>query len=264
VQVLQLENNRKQSEVLSWILISASVIAAIFAVDFFRVRKRRKKIQDLTENVQKNLLQRYLPNQVVQAVMTGQQNLDNSPQQKKLTLLHCELCDFTRAVELLGPLRIGRILNTYLAEMMDIIGSEGGMIDKFINGSILAVFGAPATLDPDQQAHAATRCAQKMQSRLEELNRNWQRSEGWVFAMRIGLHQGESLVGMLGTEPRIDYTVTGPAADTALQICSRGSPGDTLISSTLVPYLDPQSVLSVSRLRSNADGEVFTLLRHSA
>lgn len=264
VQVLQLDNNRKQSEVLSWILISATVIAMIFAVDFFRVRKRRKKIQDLTENVQKNLLQRYLPPQTVQAVLAGRQNLDSSPQQKRVTLIHAELCDFTRAVELLGPLRIGRILNIYLTEMMEIIGNEGGMIDRFVNGSIVGVFGGMDERSAAQQAEAVVRCARLIQARLEELNRNWQKTEGWAFALRVGLHQGDSLVGLLGVEPRIDYCVTGPVVESVGQVCSRGAPGETMVSGSLAPFLDPQNLSSVSRLRPGSDGEVYTLLRASA
>ncbi|HYX37869.1 MAG TPA: adenylate/guanylate cyclase domain-containing protein [Oligoflexus sp.] len=264
VQVMQLENKRKQSEVLTWILVSVSVIALIFAVDFFRVRKRRQKIQDLMEGVQKTLLQRYLPTRTVEAVLAGNQKLDTEPAHKTITLLQCELCDFTRAVELLGPQRIGRILNVYLGEMMDIIGSEGGMIDKFVNGSLLAVFGAPSTLSFEEQAQVATRCARRMQDKLQELNRNWQRSDGWVFAMRMGLHQGESLIGSLGMEPRKEYTVIGPVVDVASQICSRGAPGDTLVSASLAMHLDARNLQSVSRLRSGSDSEIFSLMRVSA
>jgi len=264
VQVMQLENKRKQGEVLSWILISFSVIATIFAVDFFRVRKRRRKIQILKENVQKTLLQRSLPTQTVEAVLRGRERLDEEPGRKIVSLLHCELCDFNRVVELLGPLRIGRILNVYLGEMMEIIGSEGGMIEKFINGSLLVVFGVPSSLDPQQQAQAAARCARRMQDKLQELNRNWQRTDGWVFAMRIGMHQGESLVGRLGAESRKEYTAVGPAVDMTQEICGRGAPGDTLVTSGLARHLDSENLHSVSRLRSGHDGEIFSLLRTSA
>jgi class 3 adenylate cyclase/tetratricopeptide (TPR) repeat protein len=264
VQVMQLENKRKQSEVLSWILISVTVIAMIFAVDFFRVRKRRRKIQNLMDNVQKTVLQRYLPERAVQAVMSGQLRLDDEPNYRTVTLIHCELCDFTRAADLLGPLRMGRILNVFLGEMMSIIGSEGGMIDKFVNGSLLAVYGAPSALSVEEQAAVAARCARRMQDKLQELNRNWQRTDGWVFAMRMGLHQGESLVGRLGAETRKEYTVAGPVVDLALQICSRGAPGDTLVSAALANHLGSQNLQSVSRLRSGSEGEIYSLLRASA
>jgi class 3 adenylate cyclase len=264
VQVMHLENKRKQSEVLSWILISVTVVAMIFAVDFFRVRKRRRKIQNLMDDVQKTLLQRYLPERTVQAVMSGQQRLDEEPNYRVVTLIHCELCDFTRAAELLGPLRMGRILNLFLGEMMNIIGSEGGMIDKFSNGSLLAIFGAPSTQSAEEQAAAAARCARRMQDKLQELNRNWQRTDGWVFALRMGLHQGESLVGSLGSETRKEYTLVGPALDLTQQICTRGAPGDTLVSATLAQHLSPQNLQSVNRLRSGSEGEIYSLLRASA
>jgi class 3 adenylate cyclase/tetratricopeptide (TPR) repeat protein len=264
VQVMQLENKRKQGEVLSWILISVTVIVMIFAVDFFRVRKRRRKIQKLMENVQKTLLQRYLPEKTVQSVMAGKQRLDEDANYRTVTLLHCELCDFTRAVELLGPLRMGRILSLFMDEMMTIIGQEGGMIDKFINGALLVVFGAPSAASEEEQAAAAARCARRMQDKLQELNRSWQRTDGWVFAMRMGLHQGESLVGSLGAETHKDYTVVGPAVDTALQICGRGAPGDTLVSTSLALHLGSQNIQSVNRLRSGSDEEIFSLLRNSA
>jgi class 3 adenylate cyclase/RNAse (barnase) inhibitor barstar len=264
MQVMQLENRRKQSEILSWILVSVSVIAMIFAVDFFRVRKRRRKIQNLMDSVHRTLLQRYLPSRTVEAVLAGQQRLDEEPVQKIVSYLHCELCDFTRASELLGPLRMGRILNVYLNEMMEIIGREGGMVDTFVNGSLLAVFGAPSTLSVEQQAQAAARCARLMQDKLQELNRNWQRTDGWVFAMRIGMHQSESLVGCLGPETRKEYTAVGPGVETAQQICGRGAPGDTLVSATLARHLDPGNLQNVHRLRSGQDGEIFTLLRASA
>jgi class 3 adenylate cyclase len=264
VQVMQLENKRKQSEVLSWILISVTVIAMIFAVDFFRIRKRRCKIQNLMDSVKKALLLRFLPEPAVEAVMAGQQKLDDEPNYRTVTLMHCEICDFTRAAELLGPQRMGRILNAFLSEMMSIIGSEGGMIDRFSNGSLLAVFGAPTPQSVEVQAATAARCARRMQDKLQELNRNWQRTDGWVFAMRMGLHQGESLVGSLGADARKEYTVVGPALDLALGICSRGAPGDMLVSASMAQHLEPKSLQVMNRLRSGSEGELYSLLRASA
>jgi adenylate cyclase len=103
-----------------------------------------------------------------------------------------------------------------------------------------------------------------MQDKLQELNRNWQRTDGWVFAMRMGLHQGESLVGSLGADARKEYTVVGPALDLALGICSRGAPGDMLVSATLAQHLEPKSLQVMNRLRSGSEGELYSLLRASA
>ncbi|MFW7382133.1 MAG: adenylate/guanylate cyclase domain-containing protein [Oligoflexus sp.] len=162
------------------------------------LKSREQKIAELNRNLVENVLQRFLPPKVVTEIVEGKRSLDEAPKVGAMTILFADLCGFTRESELIGPTKIGSMLNTFLSRMTDLIFKYDGIIDKFIGDGIMVIFGAPMLNEETEQVEKAAICAREMLQELENLNKEWQKDELPSFQMRIGIHAGPCISGMFG------------------------------------------------------------------
>ena len=98
-------------------------------------------------------------------------------------------------------------LSNYLNELSSIILSQHGTIDKYIGDSIMAFWGAPER--DDHQILHACQAVWACHRRLQALNLIWQEAGKPALPTRFGLHQGEAIVGNVGSADRLNYTVIG-------------------------------------------------------
>jgi class 3 adenylate cyclase len=137
---------------------------------------------------------------------------------KRLTaaILFTDLRSFTSKSESTDPEHLVAELNEYFTAMVACINDEGGVVDKFIGDSIMAVFGVPASRGDD--AGRALRAAAAMQVALAQLNT--QRAHRGLAALEhgIGIHLGEVIAGNIGTAERSQYTVIGDAVNVAARL----------------------------------------------
>ena|GEM_PF-3190500 len=240
LQSVQIENQSKVATSTRIALGAAVTALTILGFSFYRALLSRRKIESLHRYIETNVLQRFLPPELVQEILAGKSRLDDRPKTETVTILFADLCQFTRATDRLGPETISHILNDFFINMTEVIFSERGTIDKFIGDAIMVIFGAPSSLPPSEQAQAAVRCARKMQEKLQELNKSWELSEGQHFEMRIGIHQGQSVVGTFGGSKRSDYTVVGTSVNIAARVEGIADPNSILVTDAITQFLDPR------------------------
>ncbi|HYX34216.1 MAG TPA: adenylate/guanylate cyclase domain-containing protein [Oligoflexus sp.] len=238
LQSIEIDNQTKITSITRQALTAAVVAIMVLAFSFYRVQLSRRKIESLQRYIETNVLQRFLPPELVQEILTGQSRLDDRTKNEQVTILFADLCQFTRATDRLGPETISHILNDFFINMTDVIFAERGTIDKFIGDAIMVIFGAPSALPPDEQALAAVRCARKMQDKLVELNKVWELSEGQHFEMRIGIHQGQAVVGTFGGSKRSDYTVVGTSVNIAARVEGIAAPNSIMVTDAITPFLN--------------------------
>ena len=101
----------------------------------------------------------------------------------------------------------------------------------------MVMFGAPQDMSHEEQAKRAADCALAMQREMETIVRDWESEGAGHLRMRIGLHQGEAIVGNFGSDKRSDYTSIGPEVNKASRIEGVCSKGDILISSEVEKLL---------------------------
>ncbi|HET9238380.1 MAG TPA: adenylate/guanylate cyclase domain-containing protein [Oligoflexus sp.] len=239
LQSVTIENQEKLALRTRLALAAAVVALAVLAYSFRRTQLSRRKIEGLQRYIETNVLQRFLPPELVQEILTGKSRLDDRTKTETVTVLFADLCQFTRATDRLGPETISHILNDFFINMSDVIFAERGTIDKFIGDAIMVIFGAPSPLPPEEQALAAVRCARKMQDKLLELNKAWELSEGQHFEMRIGIHQGQAVVGTFGGSRRSDYTVVGTTVNIAARVENIADPNSILVTEAIIRFLHP-------------------------
>lgn len=145
-------------------------------------------------------------------------------QRRVVVVLFSDVRGFTSMAETRPADELVAQLNAYLDRMVQIAFGQRGMIDKFIGDAIMAIWGRMGGLQSaesaKQDATRAVTTALQMRQGLAELNAGW-RAEGQPeLAFGIGLHQGEAIVGDIGSVsmPRMEFTVIGDAVNTGARL----------------------------------------------
>lgn len=126
---------------------------------------------------------------------------------EELTILFSDIRSFTSISEKLPPERVVEMLNHYFSAMTQAIFNHQGTIDKFIGDAIMAFWGAP--LRTDQHAKKAILAALEMKQKLVEVNRWLEENQLPPVKIGIGLHTGEAILGNIGSDYKLDYTIIG-------------------------------------------------------
>jgi len=159
---------------------------------------------------------RYLAPEVVANLAWHPETLTLGGEERVLTAMFSDIADFSAFSEALPPERLVQFLNHYLTEMSDIVLAHGGTIDKYEGDGIIAFFGAPLAME--DHAARAILVALAQQRRLTELHDTW-RAQGYPeVAVRIGINTGAMVVGNMGTESHMDYTIMGDHVNLASRL----------------------------------------------
>jgi adenylate cyclase len=109
-----------------------------------------------------------------------------------------------------------------MAAMTRIVMDSGGVVNKYMGDAIMALFGVPAPRSGEEEiardARSAVRCALAMREELERLNSLWLTRGRSAMRMRVGIHTGPLMVGCIGSEDRLEYTVIGDTVNVAARL----------------------------------------------
>jgi class 3 adenylate cyclase len=133
----------------------------------------------------------------------------------EVTLLFCDVRNFSGLSERLGPARTVEWIGSVMTELSRCVLGEEGVLVDYVGDELVAMWGAPA-LQPDQ-ARRAARAALNMLDALTELNRRWEAALGQPMDLGIGLNTGLAQVGNTGSTYKFKY---GPLGDT-VNVASR-------------------------------------------
>jgi adenylate cyclase len=143
-------------------------------------------------------------------------------QRRVMTVLFCDMKGFTALSEGFTPQGLVKIMNRYLSTMSGPIHAYRGVIDKYIGDGIMAYWGPPFIEDTDQ-AKCACSAAIDMISRLTGLRKELPELLGVRTIpadcdLRIGIATGETLVGSIGSEYMMSFTVMGDTVNLASRL----------------------------------------------
>jgi GAF domain-containing protein/class 3 adenylate cyclase len=203
------------------------------------LKDNERKVAELNTYLTKSVLRRFLPPPLVEKAAQGELTLDLRPEPRMITILFSDIIGFTQLSNTLRSRKVAELLNEYLTDMTHAIFEHGGTVDKFMGDAILAIFGAPEEISPNEQVRRAIAAARQMYCTLEKLNDRWQ-AQGieQQVQFRCGIHQGTAVVGMFGGEERADYTAIGPSVNIAARIQEAATAGTILVSAAVADYLE--------------------------
>jgi class 3 adenylate cyclase len=173
------------------------------------------------------VLTRYVAQEIADTVLADpERHLKLGGETRDVTILFADLRDFTPFSASHTAPQVVDSLNLIFNELVEIIFDYKGTFDKFMGDAIMAFFGAPISGDNDLER--ALQAALEMQSRFAKLRK--ESPNLTPLGLGIGVHFGEVIVGNIGSERMMDYTVIGDTVNISRRLQEAARPGEILIS----------------------------------
>ncbi len=159
---------------------------------------------------------KYVPPELAKAISRDPESFSLEGVSREMTVMFCDVHNFTSIAEKLGPKELAELLNTLFTPLTRILYKHKGTIDKYIGDAIMAFWGAPMN-DRDHARHALN-AASDIQREVRRLAPAFA-AKGWPeITVGIGINTGVMNVGNMGSKYRVAYTVIGDAVNLAARI----------------------------------------------
>jgi len=165
---------------------------------------------------------RYIDPRVVEGLLNQPKLAAAEGQRRVMTVMFCDMKGFTTLSEGMTPQGLVKVMNRYLSTMSEPIRSHGGVIDKYIGDAIMAYWGPPFVEETDEGQFACL-AAVEMIKRIARLRQEVTELLGVRVLptecdVRIGVATGEALVGSIGSDIMMNYTVMGDTVNLAARL----------------------------------------------
>ncbi len=191
-------------------LLTALGNFAAVAIERARLQGRIEREERIRER-----LSRYHSPAVVEEIASESSALEKV-RTRPVSVLFADIVGFTTLAETMTPDALSRFLSTVFTFAADAVFAQGGTLDKFIGDAVMAFFGAPIP-QADHPRRAVAAAARMIEAALAWNTERAARGEAPV-AMRIGINTGNAIVGDIGSDQRVDYTVLGNTVNVAARL----------------------------------------------
>jgi adenylate cyclase len=162
------------------------------------------------------LFGQYVPPALAARLSADPKAMDLQGEARELSILFCDVWDFSSRAERLEPRALSALLNALFTPLTEIVHRHDGTIDKYIGDAMMAFWGAP--LSEPQHAAKAVSAAFEMQDAVAALTPAFAR-RGWpALRVGIGINSGIAHVGNMGSQYRMAYTAIGDAVNLAARL----------------------------------------------
>ncbi|MBV9318761.1 MAG: AAA family ATPase, partial [Mycobacterium sp.] len=162
------------------------------------------------------------------------------PEFKQVTVLFADVVGSLGIASAVGAERLREMMADVFSRAGTITRRYGGTVDKFTGDGIMAVFGAPITLE--DHAFRASLAALDIQEQIAQLADEVQRRDGVVLRLRVGLNSGRVIAGEIGSGPK-GYTAVGEPVVLAQRMESVAPPGGVMLSESTARLVEHATVL---------------------
>jgi len=170
-------------------------------------------------------LKRFLSPQVAQLVSSGDERVLES-HRREVTVVFCDLRDFTAFAEAAEPEEVIAILREYHRALGALIDKFEGTVERFAGDGLMVLFNDP--LPCAAPWARAVQMAIEMRDEVAKLAASW-RTHGHDLGFGIGIAHGYATLGCIGFEGRFQYSATGTVANLASRLCDHALNGQILV-----------------------------------
>ena len=264
--VMARTRNAGAAHIVGWDALGVLVLGS-GSWAFTRWMKRRSDLHRRTameKELLQSTLQKYMAPEVCHRLLDDpERHARLGGEAQDVAVLFADIRGFTRFAERNDPEHVVAVLNRTMTELTAPLRMYGGILDKYVGDGFLAFFEAsPDLADAAQRAVDAARVMQRAFRNL------WADAsiEGLrALGIGIGISIGRVVVGNVGSEDAMDYTVVGDAVNVAARLRDLADPGDVLVSQSAHELLEGEDdalVLPRTELRGRREPmDVFKLQR---
>jgi class 3 adenylate cyclase/CheY-like chemotaxis protein len=159
---------------------------------------------------------RYVPADVMDEIIYKSSEARNQSETRNAVVLFSDIRQFTKISEATGAQAVVTFLNNFFAAMGSEILLENGMVDKFIGDAIMAVFGL--SKGPYNPEISSIRASVKMLAAVSRVDTSGLNLPEGYLHIGIGVNCGECVVGNIGFQNKMDYTLIGNTVNLASRL----------------------------------------------
>jgi class 3 adenylate cyclase/GAF domain-containing protein len=197
-------------------LIQSIASSVSIAIENARLYKETVAMAEHERSVRR-MFQKFVPKAVLENIIQGERTGRSLVEEvKTVTLLNIDIRGFTELAMEMGPQKTVSILNNFFSVMGEIVFKHNGIVDKYLGDGFLALFGAPVSSVRDADNAAAA--ALSMKEAIAPINETFEKEMGIVLHIGISVHTGDVVVGNIGFDKKMDYTVIGDAVNTVFRL----------------------------------------------
>lgn len=209
----------------------AAAAGSVAALEFGRVAPLKpSRVRELDEAARAfnrmiaglRWFETYVPRQLVRRLVARDEAVVS--EEKRVTVMFTDIAGFSTLSERMPPTEVARLLNAHFSILVGCVEAEGGTVDKYIGDSLMAFWEE----DGANTADRALRAAAAIRASVAAENARRRAAGAEAVAMRIGIHTGPAIVGNIGAEGRVNYTLIGDTVNVAArleQLCKEASGG---------------------------------------
>jgi len=165
---------------------------------------------------------KYLDPRIVEDLIQRPELLSSKGERRVMTVSFTDMMGFTSLTEGVTPVALVNVVNRYLSTMSEPIRRSGGIIDKYVGDAIMAFWGPPFT-GADEQARLACEAGLGQVELLPSFRQSLPEVLGIKrhvphVDMRIGIASGDVVIGNIGSDVSMSYTVMGDAVNLASRL----------------------------------------------
>lgn len=234
------------------------------ALELTRARKALEAVNARLEGEKRRLL-RYFSEDLVQGILSEQISAELGGEILEATILFMDIRNSTAIAEKYGARKFAELISMIFTDVMDLIFSNKGSINKLMGDGLLATFGCPVP-KPEEDASNAVWCARQIREYfgvIGQMKNHAGIEEELKFG--IGIATGRVFAGNIGSFRRMEYAVMGDPVNTAsrLQELSKSLETDIVIDGTTRARLPAEVNVHQSEVRTirgrTGELEIFTL-----
>ncbi len=242
----------------SYAIVSIMLIYMVLTyTGYSREEAKRKQTRDA--------FSKYLAPDQVKAIAENPDALQLGGVQRDMTLLFCDVRGFTTISEQFDAIGLTKLINKLLTPLTNVILDRHGTIDKYMGDCIMAFWNAP--LDVEKHAYYGCQSALAMMAEMAPLNERLEaeaKEEGRKHVplkVGLGLNSGPAVVGNMGSELRIDYSVLGDTVNLAARLegQSKSYGVDIVIGETTYKDVPMMATLFLDNIKVKGKTEAVTI-----